>query len=325
MSIFHWYLMIDQPVDIHFFYETALNSDNWFDVFGIGSQFIAFLIYPLVKIQASYFTLFLLFSLMSLTAYVYLFKQFIGVIKSKLDYVVFLYLILLPSIHFWTGSFSKEAILMPLMFYVISQIKNSSYKSFSLYFSLLLILLVRPYLFLIVLMAFIFSVLLDKSIQKKFKFKWIAFVALISIPAIPLLLRFLKIDNWGSISQNYNKIALYASENGNTSIELLKSNYLERLFLTLFRPFFYDVINVFHFFASIENVIFLLFMILLFFKIKKVNFTSQSIHVKFAFFTAILLVLFYSIYMYNLGLANRMKVMFLPFLVYVFLALKDDE
>lgn len=315
--------MINKQVDIHYFYQRALNSDSWFNLFGVGSKFISFLIYPLVKLQASYLTLFFFFALISLTAYVYLFKHFIITVKSKLNYTVFLYLILLPSIHFWTSSFGKEALLFPLMFYVLFQIKNAFYKSYQLYFSLLLIILIRPYVFLIMLIALSLSILLDKSFDWKFKKKWILISTLISVPVTYILLKFLRINNWDSIHQNYNKIAHYASENGNTSIALLESNYFERLFLILFRPLFYDVINIFHFLASLENVVFLIFVFALFWKIKNVTFISQSIDVKFAFFTAIMLILFYGIYMYNLGLANRMKVMFLPFLVYVSLELKE--
>ena len=321
MSIFHWFRIINKAVDIHYFYEIALNSNSWFGLFGIGSRFMAFLIYPLVKIQASYLTLFLLFSLISLLAYTYLFKLFLNTIKTKIDNVFFLLLLLYPSIHFWTVSFGKEAILMPLLFYIVYKVKERSFSSITLYLCMLMILLIRPYLFVILLMSFVLAVFLDKTFNSVFKKKTLmASVAIFSF-SIPVLMWFLKIKSWNDIANNYARVAVYAANNGSSSINLLESNYFERLFLTLFRPFFYDVISVFHFFASIENLMFLVFLIFLIVKIKNIGLFSQSLDVKFAFFTALLLILFYSIYMYNLGLANRMKVMFLPYLGYVYFSL----
>ena len=323
ISIFHWYRSKIKLGDVDYFYNKALNSESWISTFGIGSKFIAFLIYPLVKIEASYLTLFLLFALVSLIPYVYLYKLFLE--KKDDKKAILLYFLFLPSIHFWTVFFGKESILLLIMFFVIKKIKSIDYKNPLLYLGLLVILLIRPYLCVIMLFSFLLAVLLDKSIATVLRNKIRNISILLIIMMTPVLLFFLKIKSWSGITNNYYKVARYASKNGNSSIDLLESNYLERLFLTLFRPFFYDVISVFHLFASLENLIFLIFLTMLIVRIRKSNFFIQAIDVKFALFTALFLILFYSIYMYNLGLANRMKVMFLPYLVYAYLSLQSSK
>lgn len=325
MSVFHWFRAQKRTGDVDYFYNTALNAESWVSVFGLGSKFIAFLIYPLVKGGVSYFSLFLLFSLISLVPYIYLFKQFIEIAKKKSSKIILFSFLFFPSIHFWTVFFGKEAILMPLMFYLLVKIKHNDYKNPTLYCGLFLTLLIRPYLCFILIFSFVLSILLDKSKTRVFKKKMFLFCFSMLVIVTPFLLIFLKIKSWDNIVNRYRLVANYANTNGNTSINLLESNYFERLFLTLFRPFFYEGVNIFHFFVSIENLLFLLFLIFLALKIKKNEFLSQPINVKFAFFTATFLILFYSIYMYNLGLANRMKVMFVPYLVYVYFSLNETK
>ena len=56
------------------------------------------------------------------------------------------------------------------------------------------------------------------------------------LSSIPLLLNFLRFKDFNDFKENYYKIAEYALNNGNSSIDLIQSNYLDRMFLTLLRP-----------------------------------------------------------------------------------------
>ena len=65
----------DNIIDATVFYETAKNAQSWFSAFGSGSQFMAFLIYPLVAIGMSKFVLYFLFSAISFQAFLWYFQQ----------------------------------------------------------------------------------------------------------------------------------------------------------------------------------------------------------------------------------------------------------
>ena len=131
------------------------------------------------------------------------------------------------------------------------------------------------------------------------------------------LVNFLNFYNLSSFKLHFEKIITYSSNNGNSSIDLLNSNYFERFFLVLFRPFFFDSKTLFQFFVSIENFVLAIIIIIFAYKIYylKLKFSLIDKHIRFALLFSIMCILFYSIYMYNLGLASRMRVMFLPFLL----------
>jgi len=322
MCFFHWNWIEGKQLDVHFFYNTALNADNWFDVFGIGSRFISFLIFPFVKLGVSYLGLFVLFSSISIIGYINFYRLLKPYMKGVLCKLISAFLLLLPSIHFWTSFFGKEALVFPLMILVLLKLTKSHYKSPLLYISLLLILLIRPYLFFLILLAIIFAVITEKKILNK---KLIVYGVIFSgTLAVPILIKFLKITSINSFVENYDKIVKYAAENGGSSINLLESNYFERFFLVLFRPLFYDVETIYQGFISIENGFVLIGFMFLGFSLRKVKFSEINLETKFVFFTCVFIVLFLSIYMYNLGLASRMRVMFIPYLIYGVLKLKSS-
>ena len=137
------------------------------------------------------------------------------------------------------------------------------------------------------------------------------------ITLTPVLFQFLQLTEFSlnKIKLNFASLVDYSKNFGGSSIELENTTYFGRLFLVLFRPLFYDASNFYQYVISFENLILFLF-ILKFLKDVFVN-TGMLKYVKnqvFLFLLVILSILFYSIYMYNLGLASRMRVMFVPFL-----------
>ena len=79
--------------------------------------------------------------------------------------------------------------------------------------------------------------------------------------------------------------------------------------------------------AAVENMYFiavLLYAIYYFIK-NKVSFIRLRIEQRFAFIASFLLIILFGSYLYNLGLGNRMRVMFLPYLFYVLITVINSK
>ena len=119
------------------------------------------------------------------------------------------------------------------------------------------------------------------------------------------------------------RLNVYSIKNGMTSIPINESNYFERMIMLLFRPLFYDSINIRTFLISFENLFFIVLIFSFLTKSKK-NTKNFIISNTYVLIVIISCVVFYSFYMYNMGLANRMKTMFMPYLLYL-LILRNEE
>ena len=320
--------------DSFLFYKNALNANSIWDFNFLGSEFMSILVYPFVKAGISYFNISFLFASISFIMFLK-YSSYLLNIYSKNKSIILLVIILFfltPSLHYWTAGLSKEAILFLFMGTFLFEVLKNKFLSLTSVVSLFFILLIRPYLFVIILFGFILHVLTNDKYSKQFKIKIISISAFCILIVLPVLKQFLKIEsiNLEVFNRNYESLVHFSSTNGKSSINLGDSNYLERLLLVLFRPFFYDAKPFFQYIISVENLIFLL----LFFKVLK-DLILKKIKICFKkdiflLSVSIILILFYSIYMYNLGLASRMRVMYIPyFYVFVFFtylrSIKLDE
>ena len=299
-------------IDSRAFYNGAITSTSWFDLFRIGSRSMSFIIYPLTKFGFNYFDITLLFSIISLKGYfIYLNLFFKKGKQLGIYHFLLVAFFCYPSLHIWTTSLYKESLLFTLMAIILKQSWSVKPFNYKLLFSILIITLIRPYISLIIVLSII--IIYHKVIIKEYKVASLLLLSLITFLAV----KFLNILNLSFFKNNFEKIITYSSNNGNSSIDLLNSNYFERFFLVLFRPFFFDSKTLFQFFVSIENFVLAIIIIIFAYKIYylKLKFSLIDKHIRFALLFSIMCILFYSIYMYNLGLASRMRVMFLPFLL----------
>ena len=306
-----------QQFDSYIFYERALNSNNISDFTQPGSKFMSLLIYPLVKLNISYFNLSLFFSTFSLVGFTFYLNFIFSKIKkldSNILMLLSLLLILTPSLHFWTAGLTKEALVFYFMSIVFFQTVKKGLISFPLIISLVFILLIRPYLFGIILVSYFVFILCNIKMNK---IMLVLLALLGTIISLPILKGFLRVDNlnFEEIQQSFQRIVVYSQNNGTSSIDLENSTYFYRMFLVLFKPIFYDSKTFFQYLISIENLITAIILFKFIFEvIKKKAYKFIFKQQVFLSLTVILLILFFSSYLYNLGLASRMRVMFMPYL-----------
>jgi hypothetical protein len=305
--------------DSFLFYQHALNANQVSEFKFYGSEFISVIIYPFVKLGFSYFALSFAFSTVSLLAFLKYFKFLFEKlkIKNKKFLSIIILLFLTPSLHFWTSGLSKEA----LVFYLMCEVLFEVYKNKSISNKLILlsiaILLIRPYLFFILNGALFIHFLINSKTSKSNKLKFIFISILIFGITMPILMKFLGLNSLSldSIEYGFNLLVQYSSNAGSSSIDILNSSYLEKLFLVLYRPLFLDARTIYQYIISMENAIFLILTIKLTIDVfRYLKLIKCFRNASFLIIAIVGLILFYSIYMYNLGLASRMRVMFLPYI-----------
>ncbi|WP_181256145.1 hypothetical protein [Mesoflavibacter zeaxanthinifaciens] len=165
-------------------------------------------------------------------------------------------------------------------------------------------------------MSLLLTFYLFSKKTRLYKIKLALFSLVFFICSLPILKTFLKIETISikAITNVFAKINSYSLDHGNSSIPIETTNYLERMNMVLFRPLFLDAkSSLVYYIISFENLFFLITTILfLYLLFRKKTYLNQISF--FLLSTSLLIILFLSLYMYNLGLASRMKVMFIPYL-----------
>ena len=311
----------DVIIDANVFYSTAQTAHSWFSAFGLGSQFMAFLIYPLVTIGMSKFVLYFLFSVISFQAFLWYFQQMGDVfsISPKVIGVPIPQLFfLLPSLHYWSGFVGKDALVFFFLTYLFFEVKNK--KSFNvLHFVVLIVfLLLRPHVFAMTFIAFFIYFGFQKKTPPVVKIKIVLLSLLILCVFIPIIMLFLKIDSlsYAVLVELWDNLNIY-SKNVSNGISLTESSFLDRIGLLMFSPLFYDTTTFYQYVISIENSLVLLFLLIvgfyLYVKRKNIFVTDD---VKLALLIGFCIMFMIALYIYNLGLASRMRLMFLPLFFY---------
>lgn len=310
--IFNYKINLSSKADSYNFYLRALNADFMMDLFGPGTRFISFLVYPLVKLNVGYLTLSLLFAAIGLIGLLKITRLFFPLdTKFKRIGVFFM---LFPTLHFWTSGLTKEALLVFFMALILEEITKNKILSIKMLFFIFFILFIRPYVFVIILLGLSMKFLMSEKLSVKKLIISIGSFITLSLLSIPIFKFFLNFKTYSisEIEKLFYKINLYSVKTGYSSFSLEDTNYFDRFLIVLFRPLFFDSSNIFQLIISIENCCFLFFLIFIIFNTIKTKIKIDS-NILYLLVTSSLIIMFLSIYMYNLGLASRMRVMFVPF------------
>ncbi|WP_111709655.1 hypothetical protein [Lutibacter citreus] len=312
------------------YYNAAVAADNWWELFSVGGFVVSFLIYPLVKLKITIEVLFLLFATISFKGFLEYFKliSLEKIVKKKLLLGVFF---LIPSIHFWTGFLGKEALLFLLMVFILKKVKHQFF-DWVLVVCFALVFIIRPHVFFMLLLGLLVSILFDTNFSKKIKLKIVLIVSCITLVLIPVAFKyFLKIDtvNLAAIQEFFYGLAEHGEANGNSKIDILDTSIISRIFYLLFMPlpFLYSIKNSFQLVTSIENLYYVVICGLIIKKLIKNKFKISvlSFDHKFALLSSIFLIVLFGSYLYNLGLGNRMRIMFFPYIFYFLITYKKTR
>lgn len=308
------------------FYVNALYANSWLSLCNFGSSFISFLIYPFVKLGITLPVLFAFFAAISYTAFIQYFKL-LSFQKSTNKINWFLLFFIVPSVHFWTGFVGKEALLLVFMVQILKGITHKKYDNW-FWFQCILVFLIRPHVFFVLVVSLLIVLSTDTTITAKYKKKLMVYAMLFMLICLPLsALYFLKIDglDFTAIKNYYDSFLNYTINKGNTAISLTNTTILSRTWYLLYMPLpvFFEIKNLFQMVVSVEGVYFLIsFMYFIYISFQKqICFKRLDNGLKFALLSSLLLIVLFASYLYNLGLGNRMRMMFYPYLFYFFITI----
>lgn len=329
-TAYYLYVMFN-PSDSKAYFNTSLNAENWFALYGSSTTFIRFLAFPFVKLLGfSYEATMALFSFVGYLGIVYLYVLFRENLRFKhaifgVDLLKLLFL--LPNVHFWSSSLGKGSVILlgiGLFFFGINRL-NKRYVAVLI--GALLIYHVRPHIMLVVLVSsaigFAFS---TKDFTFAMRFAFVAAATLAFFLIYKDVLTLVGIDEDTFVTQGLD-LTHRATElsKATSGVDLTGYSLPMKVFTFLYRPLFIDAPGPLGLIVSIENFLCLLITLRIFNWTGLQFLLSSSFIVKTAFLSFISVTIALAQISANLGLAMRQKSQIMILFLFVIIVFLDHQ
>jgi hypothetical protein len=306
-------------------------GDSWFDFYGVSTEFITFLGYPLVKwIGIPYEGVMMVFAWLGLLGFFYFyifFKESVRFRHTWLGMDLLTIIFFLPNLHFWSASFGKGSVIflgLGLFFFGIRQPRD---RWIAIALGALIVYHVRPHVLFIVLMA----VVLGFTFSSR-GVSWTGRIAVIVVALAAFV--YIYEDVMALIGFEEEELINQSTDltrrvrglaRANSGVDITQYSFPMKFFTFLFRPLFVDAPGFLGIIVSFENVFYLLMLFKLF-QVGFVRFIGQS---NYLVKTSLVAFLGVSAALAqisaNLGLAMRQKSQVMILFLFVVLAFLDSE
>lgn len=274
----------------------------------------------------TFFDYFLLFQSMGFWGILFVLRAF-DEIHEELGQPTFkaIYLLLfLPGLHYWTVGIGKDG----PNFLGVAMCTWAAFRLERRYLAfgagLAIVLLVRPHIALLGMVAFALALLLGRGTSLLMRAGLLA-VVLAGIGSVAGLvegmvygLNFSSADSMAQVLESRSMV----SEESGADLSITGASAPVRLVSLLFRPFFFDANGIFGYVASLENLV----LLGVFFTLVRRAGTGfavarATVFARFAFFFFVLITAMLATFNYNVGLGLRQKMMMMPALLVFFAAM----
>lgn len=318
----YYFYVKTAPADTALYYFNTRFASN---DFALGTVFVAKLTQFLrFNLGGSYLECFFFFQGIGFWGVMFLMRSFqeIQLRMRSPESVLPLYLMFLPSIHFWTSAIGKDAPLFFAVSLCVWSALDWRRRIGFLLVAMLVMVLFRAHIALIAVV----SLAVAATLHAHFSFGRKAALAFVTIASALLLAGSVEntihvdVTSAGSLASFFDQQSeIAAGISGTTSVG--NAPLPLRFFSLLFRPFFFDTGGLVGIIASLENV----GSVLLFGYLMKNWRTIWSLandvfFVKFCLSFAAILVILLTLVYYNVGLGLRERVMVFPPLLCVFVS-----
>jgi hypothetical protein len=253
----------------------------------------------------------LIFNLVGFSGLIFFYLALLDYFKMETGKGSYLrYFLLFPSLSIWTGFAGKDALSFLALGMVSYALINIKRRALYAIFALILLIHVRPYMFLIVTVSFLLAIIFSKGYSLLTK------TVLLSV-ALGLIIAGHNIfmEKQGIDVANLQKTQEFIEGaqgvwGGGSDIDISKYNIVLKILSFLYRPFFFDVHNFMMLLSSIENLILLIVTLCLFRpSFYKTLFADKSLFGRFNLFFFIVGTILLASANANLGTIVRKKVM----------------
>ena len=232
-------------------------------------------------------------------------------------------IVLLPSISFWSAGLGKDAIAFMATGLALWASLNLTKHKLLMVFAIASMLLVRPHMAGLMVIALTFAVMMGKNmnILQRIFFVSVALVTVLFM--IPFALDYAGLNDVSvqGLTSYIEKRQLYNWKGYGGGIDISSMSLPMQMFTYLFRPLPFEAHSFFAFMASVDNLFLMyLFVMGLFAKIKG-GFAHPNLNLAFIWvYGSGALFILSTTTATNLGIAMRQKWMFLPFFMVLFVS-----
>lgn len=333
-TIFYYYLATVQEFDANNYFSYAFHATSFNDVLGASTQFITSICYFLIHfLNFGFFSCFLFFSYIGIVSFTKIFHYHStkNLTYNKIIFFpVLFWLLLLPSVHFYSSMIGKDSIMFCCITYIVLFVIDKSTSSWpKIFFCFVLAFLVRPHITVILLFSFLLFSSPFSNSRYKFLKKFIFY--LIIIVFIPTILSLLgsvfNLSDINYLTEYFEyRVAVAGTVGGNYSVEMNELGITERILTVLLRPSIFDIKNIFGVILALENILWFFIFLKCFYFIQK-NFSlirqSKSYgYIKFSIFY-----IFFTLLVLSFGVGDnlilfmrqKMQIVTPFFFLYIFL------
>jgi len=304
------------------YYYQALDK-NW--SFGVGTSFITMVADPFINYAGfSFLAINLVFNIFGGIGLLAVYGSFKKELVNKPFWVrrTSLLVVLLPSVSFWSSSLGKDSLAFMAVGLALWASLELESRFRLIFFSVCIMLLVRPHMAGIMLLALSLSLVFKSQLRLALRVL-IAIIALFLFVALfPFLLDYVGLSQGADLSDIENYIERRQSYNteGGGGIDIASMNFPMQIFTYLFRPLPFEAHSVFALAASLDNILLLFIVVcgvLGMMRGRRPNLPADRFFMWFYTGGALLAL---ALTTANLGISVRQKWMFLPILVFLLLS-----
>lgn len=317
---------LDNVSDARGYYEAALQGNI---IFSFGSAAVESITYfCVVVLGLSFLGTFLFYNIFGFIGLV-AFDASLRVAtadKSRNVRRLATVIILLPSISFWSSAIGKDSLSFLAVNLALWAALNFKRRSWLMVFAVLIMLLVRPHMAGIMIMALAGSQLIQRKVPlgRRLVFGGLALAA--SAVMVPLALDYAGVGSQASADDVMTYIEHRQQENidGGSSVDIASMSLPMQLFTYLFRPLPFEAGSVFALAASADNTILCFLFVTGAWRILKRSRQTLMGNRAFMWLYAMLAWAILASTTANLGISMRQKWMFAPILIYLLISLASQ-
>lgn len=301
----------------------------------VGTGFIVTFLTPLTQwLGFSFLSVSLLFHIMGFVGLLSFDSALREVSRGKGPILVMFssLFVFLPSLNFWTSSVGKDSIAFMALGLIVKSAIDIRNRVWLMVPAILLLLLIRPHMAGLVIVAFVLAVIFNKQnslslrMQNSLSLRILCTSGAIvfALVSLPFVMRYVGFNELPSFSEVANYIAMRQSQNtgGGGGFDVASMSLFNQLFSYMFRPLPFEANNLPALAASLDNMILLAYVILFLSYAICGLYNKSSNDCRNRVFFFIYCLLGWSILAMttaNLGISVRQKWMIVPFLLLLLL------
>jgi hypothetical protein len=234
------------------------------------------------------------------------------------------FIVFMPSVSFWSSGLGKDSIVFTAINLILWAFLNLNKSKSIMIFGIIFLLLIRPHIAALLLIAFLLSILMVKNIKIFTRIIYFFISVVITIITVPIGLWAVGFNQDLTLEKVMHHLESrqeYNWQGWDGGIDISSMSHPMQIFTYLFRPLPFEAHNIFALVVSFENIFLMyLFAIGLFFTFsgRRVS-TRPYLYSSFFWLYSVSALILLSMTTANFGISVRQKWSFLPFLLVMFI------